>query len=95
MTARRLRFPLGHVMATPAALRALERTGEVPAMFLVRHSMLDPGVLSPEDRLANIRAVVEGSRVFSAYLLADGTTKLWVITEADRSLTTLLLPEDY
>jgi hypothetical protein len=55
---------------------------------------LDPGVLAAEDQLANLRAVREGTRVFSAYELLDGT-RIWIITEANRSATTILLPEEY
>jgi hypothetical protein len=55
---------------------------------------MDPGSLGAEDHLANLRAVREGTRVFSAYELRDGT-RIWIITEADRSVTTILLPEEY
>ena len=55
---------------------------------------LDPGSLGAEDQLQNLRAVREGTRVFSAYELRDGT-RIWIITEADRSVTTILLPEEY
>jgi len=55
---------------------------------------LDPGVLAAEDQLANLQAVREGTRVFSAYELRDGT-RIWIITEADRSATTILLPKEY
>jgi len=62
--------------------------------YIVRHMNLDPGVLGAEDQLANLRAVRDGTRVFSAYELLDGT-RIWIITEADRSATTILLPEEY
>lgn len=55
---------------------------------------LDPGSLGAEDQLQNLRAVREGTRVFSAYELRDGT-RIWIITEADRSATTILLPKEY
>jgi hypothetical protein len=55
---------------------------------------LDPGVLGAEDQLANLRAVREGTRVFSAYRLMENT-RIWIITEADRSVTTILLPKKY
>ena len=55
---------------------------------------LDPDLLGAEDQLANLRAVREGTRVLSAYELSDGT-RIWIITEADRSVTTILLPEEY
>jgi hypothetical protein len=54
---------------------------------------LDPGVLGAEDQLANLKAVRDGARVFSAYELRDGS-RIWIITEADRSVTTMLLPEE-
>ena len=60
----------------------------------MRHMNLDPGDLSAEDQLANLRAVREGARVFSVYRLSDDT-RIWIITEADRSVTTTLLPEEY
>jgi hypothetical protein len=55
---------------------------------------LDPGSLGAEDQLQNLRGVREGTRVFSAYELRDGT-RIWIITEADRSVTTISLPEEY
>jgi hypothetical protein len=81
-------------MATPGALNAFAATGENPINFIVRHMNLDPGSLGADDQLQNIRAVREGTRVFSAYELRDGT-RIWIITEADRSTTTILLPEEY
>jgi hypothetical protein len=62
--------------------------------YIVRHMNLDPGVLAAEDQLANLQTVRDGTRVFSAYELRDGT-RIWIITEADRSVTTILLPEEY
>jgi hypothetical protein len=61
---------------------------------MVRHMNLDPGSLGAEDQLQNLRAVREGVRVFSVYELRDGT-RIWIITQADRSVTTILLPEEY
>jgi hypothetical protein len=87
-------FALGRLVATPGALRAFEATGENLMNFIARHMTLDPGDLGAEDQLANLRAVREGTRVFSAYRLRDGT-RIWIITEADRSVTTILLPEEY
>lgn len=93
-------FKLGRVVATPGALEALERTGESPWSFLSRHIIGDWGVVSKEDQEANSDSVKDGSRVISAYILKDGTTKLWLITEAEdddgiRAATTLLLPDEY
>lgn len=88
------RFPLGQVVATPAALEALEKAGERPQTFVNKHSVGDWGdALDPEDAALNEQALLDGDRLLSAYKL--GTGKLWIITEADRAVTTLLLPSDY
>jgi hypothetical protein len=81
-------------MATPGALAALEESGESPSFFLSRHARGDWGEVDAEDKEANDLALEEGSRLLSAYTTANGT-KLWVITEADRSATTVLLPAEY
>ncbi len=88
------KFNLGRVVATPGALAAFERNGQIPLAVLTRHIFGDWGELDPEDHEANDRALVEGSRIFSSYLLKDNT-KVWVITEASRESTCILLPEDY
>lgn len=87
-------FPLGRLVATPGAIDALAATGRTPAEFLHRHQCGDYGVVDDDDRKANDDAVKCGERVFSAYLLTDGV-KVWVITEADRSSTAILLPSEY
>lgn len=87
-------FQLGRVVGTPAALAALEGAGIAAQDLLRRHGSGDWGELCDEDRHANGRAVRDGGRVLSTYCLAGGAV-VWVITEADRSATTLLLPEDY
>lgn len=85
-------FEPGRLVATPAALAA------VPIQELMeaygRHLNCDWGDLSEEDRLANNAALKSGYRLLSVYRNMDGT-KFWIITEADRSYTTLLLPQDY
>ncbi len=92
--ADKLLFELGQLVATPGALLALRRT-HVPAWELLkRHITGDWGDLCAEDKAENKLSVREGFRILSAYTLPDGT-KVWCITEADRSVTTLLLPEDY
>jgi hypothetical protein len=88
------RFDLGRLAVTPAALDALASTGTHPLTLLRRHATGDWGDLCPEDQEANRLALALGGRVLSAYTLADDI-RIWVITEADRSATTLLLPEDY
>jgi hypothetical protein len=87
-------FSLGQVVATPGALDALQSADQTPFEFLGRHAAGDWGDLCEEDRHENERALKCGNRLFSAYKLSDGT-KLWVITEWDRSVTTLLLPSEY
>lgn len=88
------RFALGQVVATPGALAALLLAGQAPNEFLARHVCGDWGNLPKEDREENERALGVGSRIFSAYTLRNGT-RMWIITEADRSSTCLLLPEEY
>ena len=88
------RFPFGQVVATPGALEALEEAGERPATFLKRHIAGDWGEVDEHDRQENERSLTDGCRLLSAYTLSTGT-KLWIITEADRSSTTLLLPSEY
>ena len=87
-------FELGQIVATPAALAALERAGQTATELLARHARGDWGELSTEDAKANDDAVVNIERILSSYSLVDDT-KIWIITEADRSVTTILLPEDY
>ena len=88
------RFLLGQVLATPGALQALETNEQQVMELLQRHVVLDPGELDQEDQHTNVDAVENGGRIFSSYLLKDGT-KLWIISEADRSATTILLPDEY
>ena len=87
-------FSLGSVVATPGALDALETAGQTPQAFLDRHITGDWGTLPEEDNAQNERALIHGGRIFSGYDLADGT-RMWVITEADKSSTCLLLPSEY
>ncbi|MDF7826966.1 hypothetical protein P4B35_23280 [Pontiellaceae bacterium B12227] len=88
-------FTLGQIVATPGALQALETAGQLASHFLVKHALGDWGtLLCDEDKAANDEALADDLRILSAYRLEDGT-KIWVITEADRSATTLLLPEEY
>lgn len=87
------RFPLGDLVTTPRALMALQ-VAATPTALLIRHVKGDWGDVSEHDRHQNEFAIKAGLRVLSSYTLATGT-KIWVITEADRSATTLLLPEEY
>jgi hypothetical protein len=75
-------------------LDALERCEERAAEFLHRHVVCDWGDLDEHDRAVNDRSVKKRLRLLSAYHLWDGT-KIWIITEADRSSTTILLPSEY
>ena len=84
--------PLGRLVATPAALAALSQADIVAA--LRRHAVGDWGDVEPDDRAANDDALKSGDRLLSVYFSGTGT-KFWVITEADRSSTTVLLPDDY
>jgi hypothetical protein len=93
-TTRQPLFPLGQIVATPGALAALQKTGQTPAEFLSRHVTGDWGDLPTEDRLENYYSLERGLRLLSSYR-TSANDKLWVITEADRSATTLLLPEEY
>jgi hypothetical protein len=93
-TPRPARFPLGRTLITPGALEALEESGEAGGTFLARHVTGDWGDCCPEDAAENELSVAEGFRVFSVYHTSKGV-KLWVITEADRSATTILLPSEY
>jgi len=86
-------FFLGSIVATPGALELLETHGLAPLHYLRRHVAGDWGDLCKEDRDLNDRALVTEGRLFSSYTL--GNDKLWIITEWDRSVTTLLLPSEY
>ncbi|MDT5120675.1 MAG: hypothetical protein QOC96_157 [Acidobacteriota bacterium] len=87
-------FPLGHTVATPGALDALEEAGQMPAEFLRRHQTGDWGELCETDKKENDFSVTNNFRILSAYRTKAGV-KIWLITEHDRSATTLLLPEEY
>lgn len=88
------KFKLGQLLATPGVLSAAEEAGDDLLPYVSRHVRGDWGVVGPEDWRANERALQDGTRLFSAYLLKDGT-KIWIITEADRTATTILLPAEY
>jgi len=76
------------------ALQAIREAGQEPAALLARHVVGDWGELDQEDERENQYSLVHGFRLLSAYTLASGE-KIWIITEADRSSTTLLLPAEY
>jgi hypothetical protein len=93
-TNRDAKFPLGLLTATPAALEALAESGQTPDYFLARHVSGDWGEVGAADWRANDLAIRDGDRILSAYRTLRGQ-KLWVVTEADRSVTTILLPDEY
>jgi hypothetical protein len=85
-------FTLGHVVATPGALAAIEKSGQQPGEFLVRHVSGDWGEVPPESIQQNDFSLKHGFPLLSTYRTSAGD-KLWVITEADRPSTCILLPE--
>ena len=87
-------FDLGQTVATPSAIEALQKSNVSPSGLLTRHQSGDSGDLCDEDVAENNYALGHGYRLFSSYQITE-TIKIWVITEADRSVTTLLLPRDY
>ena len=88
-----VRFPLGQTVATPGALEILETMGTSPLALLARHQCGDWGDVPPEDATENELSVEQGFRILSSYSV--GSERLWVITEADRSVTTILRPDEY
>lgn len=86
------KFRLGHIVATPNALEHLSQADILSG--IQRHQAGDWGDLDDHDRQENELSLTQGFRLLSAYHAESGT-KFWIITEADRSVTTVLLPEDY
>ena len=90
----RQKFPLGQIVATHGALDAVRTSGDSAHELLTRHASGDWGEVCDDDERLNDDAVHNGERLLSAYRLKDGT-KVWIITESDRSVTTYLLPDEY
>lgn len=88
-----VRFPMGNIVSTPGALSLLNAHDLSPIHFLALHQDGQWGDIPPEDAHVNELALISGAQLFSVYLI--GKERLWVITEADRSITTLLLPDEY
>ena len=88
------KFELGQLVATPDAIQALSRNGTNDSQFVRRHQGGDWGNVSEDDAQANECALTQDLPIMSVYTLKDGT-RLWIITEADRSATTILLPAEY
>ena len=86
-------LPLGQVVATPGALETILGAGGDPSDYIARHAAGDWGELCAFDHRQNGIALRDGYRVFSSYAVGKG--RVWVITEADRSVSTILLPEEY
>jgi hypothetical protein len=93
-TPRLVRFQLGHLFITPGASEALNEAGQSPQEFISRHARLEQGELCDEDHRENLFSLDKPLRIFSAYKTARGV-KLWIISEANRSATTILLPSEY
>lgn len=93
-TAGAARFPLGHLYLTQGAIEALEDAGQSAQDFISRHARLEQGELCDDDHRENLFSLDKPLRIFSAFKTMRGE-KLWVITEADRSATTILLPSEY
>jgi hypothetical protein len=89
-----LKFLPGDIVQTSGCKDAFDKTGESPLVFLLRHVQGDWGEVDSLDKRVNDDALRHGTRILSVYHLSDGTT-IWIITEADRSSTCFLLPEEY
>ena len=89
-----MRFALGQTFITPGAEEALQIAGQTAIEFLRRHMSCDWGELSDDDLQENELSLREGFRLLSNYRTAKGQ-QVWIITEADRSSTTMLLPSEY
>jgi hypothetical protein len=87
-------FPAGQIVATPGALALLEHADISPFEFLSRHLRGDWGDLCQDDKTENELSLKQGFRLVSSYRVSEART-IWIITEADRSVTTLLLPDEY
>ena len=87
-------FSLGRVVSTPGALEEMAKANTNGMMLLLRHVTGDWGEVCEEDARENELSVEKGFRILSAYTLSTGV-KIWILTEADRSSTCLLLPEEY
>jgi hypothetical protein len=93
-TLKQGRFSPGQTLITPGAIKALAQAEQHPGDFLSRHLQGDWGELCEEDKQTNQEALEQDLRLLSAYRTTGGS-RLWIITEADRSATTILLPEEY
>lgn len=92
-----IKFLLGRIVGTPGALDLLNRSGVAPLDLLTRHASGDWGEVCGADRKENEKSLKNGWRIMSVYSVGPegGKEKVWIITEADRSATTILLPSEY
>ena len=88
------KFDLGRIATTPGALEALERSGQDAAIFLEKHAAGDRGDVAPDDQAENEKALQEGGRLVSLFMTLKGDAIL-IITGPDRSITTVLTPDEY
>jgi hypothetical protein len=88
-------FELGEIVATPGALEAMRLNRIDMVSLLTKHTSGDWGVICAEDKRENDLSVKNGWRILSSYPLNGKGDKVWLITEADRSSTCFLLPEEY
>jgi hypothetical protein len=93
-SSRRIQFNSGKILTTPGALEALDANYGLLFDLLLRHLSCDWGDIPAEDAEANREALANGWRILSSYPQPTGA-RIWIITEADRSVTTVLLPEEY
>ncbi len=89
-----MKFDLGKVLMTPAAAKAINLAGQEPSFFLSKHAVGDWGSLEPGDKARNDQALIDGERILSTYRTLRNE-RILVITEADRSVTTILLIAEY
>jgi hypothetical protein len=88
------KFPFGQLVVTPGALQTFQAASESPFSYLQRHLSGDWGDVDEHDRAENEYSLQHGFRLLSAYRLSSGE-RIWIITEADRSSTCFLLPDEY
>ncbi len=93
-TSKQPAFELGQIVATPGALAALKKAGQQPGEFLTRHVNREWSDLPDDDRKENDYSLEHGFRLLSSYR-TNADDRLWIITESDRTVTTILLPEEY
>jgi hypothetical protein len=89
-----VKFKLGRIVATPGAIDALRESNQTFEEFLDKHVAGDWGEQDKHDKKVNNAALAHGGRIVSVYTTSKGV-KIWIITEANRAVTTILLPDEY